>query len=367
MPEIAELEQQIAMLEARLKRQDEHIGILVECHEYQALALDIGHIIAGDRTRKETLVGKAIIDRLRVRFTDADTLAILKPRRPIMTSPMQRSNTLTIIAQHGYPETTRLSSFDEKLGISGIAYRQREPILELDLQSNPFYFNPTAASHVTGLYLPVLAGNKDPKVVYILAMESKKDGAFTREDLHGLQLATSVISDLYTLIGTLEYDELVNLPGRNVFRRTYNTSLEEALHNKTPLGLGLFDLDKFKEVNDARGHEVGDDVLRTVGKAVRYALERNTDYAARLGGDEFAVVLPGTDYQGTETVIHKIQAHLQHELRQLANEKGHPELANVAASFSFGELNEYLCSGPDMSPAKFFEYVDKKMMSEKKP
>jgi diguanylate cyclase (GGDEF)-like protein len=58
-----------------------------------------------------------------------------------------------------------------------------------------------------------------------------------------------------------------------------------------PFGLLILDLDGFKAVNDAAGHEAGDRVLQTVGKVIRENC-RATDTPARLGGDEFAVILP---------------------------------------------------------------------------
>ena len=62
----------------------------------------------------------------------------------------------------------------------------------------------------------------------------------------------------------------------------------------SPLALLLLDLDHFKQINDQRGHAVGDQVLANVGAVLRSVL-RTRDFAARNGGEEFAVLLPDTE------------------------------------------------------------------------
>ena len=56
-------------------------------------------------------------------------------------------------------------------------------------------------------------------------------------------------------------------------------------------------MDHFKSFNDSFGHLVGDEVLRTVAKALQDTV-RTTDFLARYGGEEFAVILPDTDMEG---------------------------------------------------------------------
>jgi diguanylate cyclase (GGDEF)-like protein len=60
-----------------------------------------------------------------------------------------------------------------------------------------------------------------------------------------------------------------------------------------PLSLVLLDIDHFKRINDDFGHEVGDNALQRIGRAVRHTF-RNTDSACRYGGEEFALIFPET-------------------------------------------------------------------------
>ena len=87
------------------------------------------------------------------------------------------------------------------------------------------------------------------------------------------------------------YDSLTGLANRAFFREQfqYTVSMRKELDHQTAL---LFlDLNDFKHINDHWGHDVGDQVLATIGARIQHTL-RAGDAAARLGGDEFAVVVP---------------------------------------------------------------------------
>ena len=74
----------------------------------------------------------------------------------------------------------------------------------------------------------------------------------------------------------------------------------------TPRSLVVIDLDAFKRVNDQRGHQAGDEVLRDFSKGLR-SLLRPDDIAVRSGGDEFLLILPRTDIPGAEGLMRRIQ------------------------------------------------------------
>ncbi|HVM27267.1 MAG TPA: diguanylate cyclase, partial [Mycobacteriales bacterium] len=86
-------------------------------------------------------------------------------------------------------------------------------------------------------------------------------------------------------------DALTGLPNRSQLAERAHEVLDRT--DGSPVALLLFDLDRFKEVNDTLGHHAGDHLLRVLGQRLTAAL-RPDDVPARLGGDEFAVVLPGT-------------------------------------------------------------------------
>jgi diguanylate cyclase (GGDEF)-like protein len=88
------------------------------------------------------------------------------------------------------------------------------------------------------------------------------------------------------------YDLLTNLPNRTLFNDRLEQTAKQARRNGTVAAALLLDLDRFKEINDALGHESGDQLLRLIGERVSGRL-RAQDTVARLGGDEFGVILTG--------------------------------------------------------------------------
>ncbi len=72
----------------------------------------------------------------------------------------------------------------------------------------------------------------------------------------------------------------------------------------------LLDMDDFKQINDTRGHDAGDQVLRIIGRRLKAAL-RKSDLIARYGGDEFAVLLHGATRESTRQVMEALMQSLQ--------------------------------------------------------
>ncbi|KZN70439.1 tetratricopeptide repeat-containing diguanylate cyclase [Pseudoalteromonas luteoviolacea] len=86
------------------------------------------------------------------------------------------------------------------------------------------------------------------------------------------------------------------------FNRRYMVKQLEALirynqRHHLALSVILLDIDKFKNVNDTYGHDVGDEVLIEVANRITQQYQRANEFIARIGGEEFVVVLPGTDME----------------------------------------------------------------------
>jgi diguanylate cyclase (GGDEF)-like protein len=98
-------------------------------------------------------------------------------------------------------------------------------------------------------------------------------------------------------------DDLTSLLNHGTFQDWLGRSVLEA----TPFSLLMIDLDDFKSVNDALGHQAGDRLLHEIGTAIVTA-GRETDPVFRYGGDEFTILLPGTDQAGALQVADRVRS-----------------------------------------------------------
>jgi diguanylate cyclase (GGDEF)-like protein len=89
-------------------------------------------------------------------------------------------------------------------------------------------------------------------------------------------------------------DSLTGLYNRRYMEESISREYSRAQRAGVPLGIIMFDLDHFKQLNDSYGHDAGDAVLRDLGKLLQERV-RDTDIACRYGGEEFTVILPGAD------------------------------------------------------------------------
>ena len=100
-------------------------------------------------------------------------------------------------------------------------------------------------------------------------------------------------------------DWLTGLYNRRYFEETLTDHIESANRYGRELSLILFDIDDFKKINDTRGHEAGDEVLRQFADLLKTAA-RKADIVCRYGGDEFAVILPETGLSSAEKFVERV-------------------------------------------------------------
>lgn len=102
------------------------------------------------------------------------------------------------------------------------------------------------------------------------------------------------------------HDDLTQLPNRVLFLDRLRAALVQARRHATTVAVLFVDLDRFKNINDALGHDAGDNLLQSIAPRLEAAL-RGSDTLARFGGDEFVVLCPDlADERGAVTIAERL-------------------------------------------------------------
>jgi len=109
-------------------------------------------------------------------------------------------------------------------------------------------------------------------------------------------------------------DTLTGLRTRSTLEEALQDEYSRGLRHHHTFSVAMLDIDHFKDINDTRGHAVGDAVLRQMGEAMLDDL-RTHDVAARYGGDEASVLMPETTLDDAVLVIERLRGRLERELR----------------------------------------------------
>ncbi len=105
-------------------------------------------------------------------------------------------------------------------------------------------------------------------------------------------------------------DGLTGLHNRRYFETHIVGLLDQAARKGRPLSLMILDIDHFKAVNDTRGHDAGDEVLKSFAARARKVV-RSADLVCRCGGEEFVVVMPDTTLTVAGLIAERIRAAVQ--------------------------------------------------------
>lgn len=128
-------------------------------------------------------------------------------------------------------------------------------------------------------------------------------------------------------------DPLTDASNRRGLDAALELAMVEGIASRRPVGLLVFDVDHFKQVNDSYGHRAGDEVLVQIAGLVR-ANTRIGDRFFRIGGEEFGLLLPGVSAAALGEVAEQLRTVVEHEVRC----EGRPITISVgAAPFRAGE------------------------------
>jgi diguanylate cyclase (GGDEF)-like protein len=206
-----------------------------------------------------------------------------------------------------------------------------------------------------GLAVPL--EDNGSRIGYLAVYTRNRDRRFAEDDVQRLeeltQRATPAIENAQRFREArqlADLDALTGLHNRRYFHETLARECARAHRYNRRLGLIVFDLDDFKNVNDKVGHLAGDAVLAEAAERVREVI-RTADIPCRVGGDEFAVILPEAGIEQAEQLFGRLQGTIS----------GRPigQAGRLHISAGVAELK------PDDDSISFFERSDEALYRAK--
>lgn len=225
---------------------------------------------------------------------------------------------LQLRAVQGYTDP-RIRTFNptDSASFTANAVRERKPLLIHDAHADPEsrYGGdiPEIRAISSMIIAPLVLGGR---TLGAISLDAYRRYAFTERDLDLLvsfaATATTAIQNaqLYSEVQRQAItDPLTGLYNRRGFFELGRREVERAIRFDRPLTAMMIDIDLFKQVNDTKGHLIGDQVLAGVASQIEHQL-RQVDLPGRYGGDEFIALLPETDlfnaYQAAERLRRSI-------------------------------------------------------------
>lgn len=161
--------------------------------------------------------------------------------------------------------------------------------------------------------------------------ENERRAAALSQEVTRLKARTTELAALCAAQeNRLLIDSLTGAHSRYAYEQRLSEEYQRWQRHGQPLSYAIFDIDRFKLINDRLGHEAGDRLLRAVAELLGRA-KRATDFLARLGGEEFVLLLPQTSLDAAALVANKLRAAVESATFQ---HKGARELVTISAGIS---------------------------------
>jgi diguanylate cyclase (GGDEF)-like protein/PAS domain S-box-containing protein len=212
----------------------------------------------------------------------------------------------------GFFESTPLAVTETTpggVGLVGRAIREMKPMISNDVQGDPQGLMKRECEErgiTSQAVIPLIVGDK---AIGVLCLYAAEMGFFDDDEM---RLLIELAGDISFALDHIEkgetieylayYDSLTGLANRTLFHDRLAQTMAQAKRSGRPLAVLFIDLDRFKLVNDTRGHGAGDKLLKETATRLSQCV-RSGDTVGRFGGDEFGAVLSGLGKAGDASIV----------------------------------------------------------------
>ena len=162
---------------------------------------------------------------------------------------------------------------------------------------------------------------RETRIIQLNAQRSRDDLRATKERVEEAERRVNELqAELDKASALVRHDQLTGTLNRRGLEEAFEHEFARAQRRRSPLCVGLLDIDNFKKLNDTLGHDAGDAALIHLATVIRETL-RPQDTLARFGGEEFVILLPDTPLDNAVTALVRLQRELTRRFFRHDNEK----------------------------------------------
>ncbi len=177
-----------------------------------------------------------------------------------------------------------------------------------------------------------------------ISIDSEDKHFFTDEIIGLVKEIINIASPVFAKLILIETnrelaltDSLTGIHNRRFMYEFVKREISRAARNSTDLSFAVLDVDKFKNINDNYGHNIGDIMLVEFTNDLKSVLLRKQDIITRYGGDEFVVVLPDTDKEKALNLMEKLRVYIENKIYTLKDNLN----LNITISIGVSDIEQF--------------------------